>query len=226
MAVVAVVSGGGSPGATTSTVALAACWPAQVVVADCDPRGGDIAAGLCGRQLLAGRLHVHAGLASGGVGSELLDASDSPSVAGSAGRDVVVDCGPLGPFTPWLVLDTADLVLVAAGPGLPRVVPVCEAVAELAGRIPARRLGLLACGTDPVDTARLIEASDVFPAAELPHDHVGAAMLWGQARWRWRRFDATRLGRAAQRAARRLHRRLHTTWPASGAQGSYPAGLA
>jgi hypothetical protein len=42
----ALVSGGGSPGVTTAAVALALAWPAPVIVAECDPSGGDLLAGL------------------------------------------------------------------------------------------------------------------------------------------------------------------------------------
>jgi MinD-like ATPase involved in chromosome partitioning or flagellar assembly len=44
--VFALVSGGGSPGVTTAALALALTWPTEVVVAECDPGGGDILAGL------------------------------------------------------------------------------------------------------------------------------------------------------------------------------------
>lgn len=42
----ALVSPGGSPGVTTAAVALALTWPADAIVAECDPSGGDILAGL------------------------------------------------------------------------------------------------------------------------------------------------------------------------------------
>ncbi len=42
----ALVSAGGSPGVTTAAVALALAWPSAVIVAECDPSGGDILAGL------------------------------------------------------------------------------------------------------------------------------------------------------------------------------------
>lgn len=48
MAVVAVVGAKGAPGATTSVAALACGWPRQVLLADVDPAGGDIAAGWLG----------------------------------------------------------------------------------------------------------------------------------------------------------------------------------
>jgi hypothetical protein len=42
----ALVSAGGSPGVTTTAIALALTWPAPVIVAECDPSGGDVLAGL------------------------------------------------------------------------------------------------------------------------------------------------------------------------------------
>jgi hypothetical protein len=42
MALVAVASGKGSPGVTTSSVVLAAVWPRPVLLAECDPAGGDL----------------------------------------------------------------------------------------------------------------------------------------------------------------------------------------
>lgn len=46
MSLYALVSAGGSPGVTTSALALALSWPSQVIIAECDPSGGDILAGL------------------------------------------------------------------------------------------------------------------------------------------------------------------------------------
>lgn len=45
MALIALVSAKGSPGVTTTTLMLSAVWPRPVLVAECDPAGGDIAAG-------------------------------------------------------------------------------------------------------------------------------------------------------------------------------------
>jgi hypothetical protein len=44
----ALVSAGGSPGVTTAAVALSLTWPADAILAECDPAGGDILAGLMG----------------------------------------------------------------------------------------------------------------------------------------------------------------------------------
>lgn len=39
---IAVVSGKGSPGTSTTALALTLAWPSAVLLADCDPRGGDL----------------------------------------------------------------------------------------------------------------------------------------------------------------------------------------
>lgn len=55
MALYALISPGGSPGVTTTALALALSWPRPVVVAECDPSGGDIVAGLYAGHLRAPR---------------------------------------------------------------------------------------------------------------------------------------------------------------------------
>jgi hypothetical protein len=42
----ALVSAGGSPGVTTAAIALALTWPSPVIMAECDPSGGDVLTGL------------------------------------------------------------------------------------------------------------------------------------------------------------------------------------
>ena len=46
MAVIALLSPGGSPGVTTTALALALAWPRDVLVAECDPAGGAVLAGM------------------------------------------------------------------------------------------------------------------------------------------------------------------------------------
>lgn len=53
----ALVSPGGSPGVTSAAIALALTWPAPVIVAECDPSGGDLLAGV-----LAGHVPASDGL--------------------------------------------------------------------------------------------------------------------------------------------------------------------
>lgn len=78
--VFALVSGGGSPGVTTAAIALALTWPAEVIVAECDPGGGDILAGLLAGHVPAARglmeLAIEAGRdhqsAAIGLGAQLI----------------------------------------------------------------------------------------------------------------------------------------------------------
>ncbi len=53
MTMYALVSAGGSPGVTTTALALALTWPGAVVVAECDLAGGDVLAGLYAGHLTA-----------------------------------------------------------------------------------------------------------------------------------------------------------------------------
>jgi len=59
MALFALISAGGSPGVTTSALALTLGWPSRVILAECDPSGGDVLAGL-----FAGHLRADRGLLS------------------------------------------------------------------------------------------------------------------------------------------------------------------
>lgn len=53
----ALVSAGGAPGVTTTGLALTLAWPAAAILAECDPSGGDVLAGL-----LAGHVPASRGL--------------------------------------------------------------------------------------------------------------------------------------------------------------------
>jgi hypothetical protein len=65
MSLYAMVSAGGSPGVTTSALALTLGWPSQVILAECDPSGGDILAGLFAGHLPATKGLVPLALAAG-----------------------------------------------------------------------------------------------------------------------------------------------------------------
>ncbi len=62
MALIAVAADKGAPGVTTTATALAAVWPRRVVLAECDPAGGDIVYRLPGAH--GGRLDPRRGLLS------------------------------------------------------------------------------------------------------------------------------------------------------------------
>jgi hypothetical protein len=140
--VVALASAKGSPGVTTAAVALGAVWPYEVLVAECDPQGGDLAARF--------RLPPTPGLLSlGSVARRSLDAGDVlaatqrlpgglqvllgppwaeqaralgrlwsalPPALAQLDADVLVDCGRLDPDS--LAIDLvrqADLVVLGLG---------------------------------------------------------------------------------------------------------------
>jgi hypothetical protein len=71
----ALVSAGGSPGVTTTALTLSLGWPGQVILAECDPSGGDILAGLFAGHLPARNgllaLAIEAGQSPDGVASAL-----------------------------------------------------------------------------------------------------------------------------------------------------------
>src|SRR5690349_8055088 len=49
MAIIAFVSAKGSPGVTTTALACALSWDRPVLLAECDPAGGDLLAGYLGK---------------------------------------------------------------------------------------------------------------------------------------------------------------------------------
>jgi hypothetical protein len=55
MSLFALVTPGGSPGCTTTALAITLTWPRPVTLAECDPAGGDILAGLFAGHLAAPR---------------------------------------------------------------------------------------------------------------------------------------------------------------------------
>ena len=87
MAVIVLASPGGSPGVTTTALALALAWPREVIVAECDPAGGSILAGLWRGQSAAGgsgliRLALAAqrdpAAAAAAIGKETLPLAEPP----------------------------------------------------------------------------------------------------------------------------------------------------
>ena len=73
---ITIVSGKGAPGATTTLAALAAAWPAPVVVADCDPGGGDLAVGWLGQWVVDGTIRTDLGVLSHATATRHATVSD------------------------------------------------------------------------------------------------------------------------------------------------------
>jgi MinD-like ATPase involved in chromosome partitioning or flagellar assembly len=87
VALIALASAKGSPGVTTTALALAAVWPRAVLLAECDPAGGDIAAGFLRAQaepsstLLDVALAARRGLSPGDLLSHCLRLSTDDRLA-------------------------------------------------------------------------------------------------------------------------------------------------
>ena len=106
----ALESAGGAPGVTTSAVALALTWPAELILAECDPSGGDILAGL-----LAGHVPADRGLMEHAIeaGRDGIDAT-----AGLRGHLVPLDAGHPTYLLPGLTDPRQAAGLSAAWPAV------------------------------------------------------------------------------------------------------------
>jgi hypothetical protein len=94
VSLIALASAGGSPGCTTSALAITLTWPGPVILAECDPAGGDILAGL-----FAGHLRAPRGLL--GVAFEASRGADAMSAEVSS-QLVALDSGGDRMFLPGL----------------------------------------------------------------------------------------------------------------------------
>ncbi len=186
-ALYALVSPGGSPGVTTTSLALALTWPRPVIVAECDPACGDILAGLFAGHLTAPR----------GLMGVAFEAGQAPGLAAawpaiaralaSHSADVIADCGRLdaGDGQPAGVLTEATAVVMVLRPSLRQVAaarPRIELATQLLGG--TERIGLLIVGNRRhADTDRDHPAKEIASAlgvpviGSLPVDAKTAAVL-------------------------------------------------
>lgn len=215
--IVALGSAKGSPGVTTTAVALAVAWPASSpvsspvsssgapppAVVEADPDGGSLAAryglgvepGLTTLAVAARRevealdlLH-HAQPVLGAVpvvpgpaSSEQVHAALRTGVhlrraVRSTDRDVLLDCGRLGPSSPSLELSScADVLVLVARPRLDELQHVVHRGAALAG--PDRPPVVLALvGSRPYSLQEVGDAVEVPVVGSLPVDPPAVAAL-------------------------------------------------
>lgn len=139
MSMYALVSPGGSAGVTTTALALALTWPRPVIVAECDPAGGAILAGL-----FAGHLPAPHGLLG---------------VALEAGRGAAaISAGPGGQLAP---LDGSGSRMFLAGLSDPRQAP------GLAPAWPAIARALASQPCDVIADCGRLDAGDGQPTSVL-----------------------------------------------------------
>lgn len=227
MSLVVVCTVTGAPGCTTLSCLLGAVWPLRtpVVVAECDPSGGALAArfGLSGHtgmtsfvlanrhadpapapvdphlQRLPGGLEVLVG-APGPDAARVVDAEVRGMAALYAiDRDAVVDCGRVVGTAPGqqLLLSRADVVVLLTSD---EAAAVANAAAS-AGRIRSAVKGRfgLAVLSERGRVAR--EVADIVGAdlaVAVPHDPVAAAITRGEP-GRARRLERSPLVAAAAR---------------------------
>lgn len=197
----------GSPGVTTTALALAASWPAgrQCLLVEADPFGGVISSryglgdspGLSSlaavarrdldeevvwdhAQVLPGGLPVLIGPASADEAIAVLRDLVGPLVAWAShveDVDVVVDCGRLGPKSPIGPL-------LSAGPGMVLSRPTLEQLRPAALRLAALQASgiegsMLLVGDTPYGPAEVTAALAVPVAGVIAWDPRTAAVLTG-----------------------------------------------
>lgn len=232
MTLVVMASAKGSPGVTTLAAALAATWPVgrDLLVAEVDPAGGDLASRLdlpgspglvtlaaaARRELTGAVLDEHLQDLPGRGGIRLLAGPVSADQAAAAlqtlgGRlagvlasrpeDVLVDCGRLDGRT--RVLDHAT----AAGALVVVVRPTVAAVHHLATRLeslaPPLPVGVVVVGDRPYSAPEVAAAVGATLVAEVPVDARAAAALAGEGP-AGRALERSPLVRAARQLAGRL----------------------
>jgi MinD-like ATPase involved in chromosome partitioning or flagellar assembly len=229
MSLVALAAAKASPGVTTTTVALAAAWPAerQVLVVEADPAGGDLAAwfglavepglvSLAAARRAAASVQEHAQPLPGGLpvlpgppGAEQataalgqLPAELLAGLDGLDGTDVLADLGRLDPGSAAApVLRAARLLVLVTRPTLAELQHLAHRVAAL--REASRALGVVLVGDGPYRPAEVARALAVEVLGTLPLDRHGADLLAGAAAG-MPGLRRTRLLRAARTLAGRL----------------------
>ena len=153
----ALVSAGGSPGVTTAAIALALTWPSAAIVAECDPSGGDILAGM-----LTGHVPASRGLTEHAI---------------EAGRDGVAAARALG--DQLIPLDPGRSRMLLPGLTDPRQ------AAGLASAWPAVAPTLTAQRADVIADCGRLDAGPAQPLAILTAAHLVGLVLRPTLRQVW-----------------------------------------
>lgn len=234
MALVALASAKGSPGVTTAGLVLGALWPRQVLLAECDPAGSDVAIRMTapGNQPLNSDRGLVSLAAAGrkGLGDEVILAHSqqldggldvmlgvrAPEQVGGMGglwaplgisfnqmqnRDVLADCGRIGPASPQVpVVQAARLVVLVCTATGSSVAHLRERLSSLVHHVDAR-LGVIVVA-DPKRRDGVKQVWSVLDAMSvqvqhrwhLAYDPAGAAFFDGRGQGR---LDRTALIRSA-----------------------------
>ena len=231
MTVVTFASLKGAPGVTTTACLVGGTWPGgrRVIIAECDPAGGDLAARFAlssqrgwpsfvtavrrggpavsvipHLQQLPGGLDVLVGThASGGAEAEW---SPTALLAGASssddgGIDVLVDVGRLHDIAgrSGAWLDCSDVLALVLGSDAASVLHVHEHADSLRDRC-GERIGLVLMAGGSHQAAEIEQFVGISVFGELPHDAGVAAVATGTVRGR-RRLERSRLTSCARQLA-------------------------
>jgi hypothetical protein len=194
------------------------------------------------------RVFVLPGLAHAGQASGLDDRLWARLAAAAAGRwpspdpeagppavavpvDLLADCGRISAGTPWPLLASASVLLMATRPTLRGVHHARHALAAVRAAAPAtgpaaaqdvNRVGLLVCGPGPYPPAEVGRAVGLPVRVVLPADARAAEVL-SDGVPAGRGWSRTVLARAARTAARQL---AAVAAPPSAAEARRPGAVA
>ena len=206
MSLIAFASAKGSPGVTTTAVAVAGSWPGnrRVLLAEFDPAGGDIAPrfglqrdpgvvelGAAHRRgLTADTIWAHTQSLPGGI--PVLVGPPSPeqalalrefwTAAGPAmatlpDTDVIMDCGRVGPNSPVVeVLHHAAIVVLVVRSD---VEGISHLRARLARPLANARTAVVLVGERPYSAVEVAEVTEAKVSAVVADDPRAAALLGG-----------------------------------------------
>jgi MinD-like ATPase involved in chromosome partitioning or flagellar assembly len=231
MSLFALASLKGAPGTTTLACLVAATWPLdrRVVVAECDPFGGDLAARFelsttkgCLSLATAARrdpasvdIDPHVQRLPGGLEVLVGGSSSEMALAQSVTRanvnqavisaardvDVVADLGRLAaPYDECRqLLQTADAVGVLIGPD-PASIAHAVSQRELLEDLCGERISLIIVGRGTYRVRDVETRTGIRVSAEVPHDPVAAAVASGASNGS-RRLARSVLVKSARRIA-------------------------
>lgn len=253
MTIVALCSPAGSSGATTTSVLLGAMAPAGtgVIVAECDPSGGDIAAwaqlgvapgwvtAVAGSDRSWTGLLAHAQALPSGLQVLVAPArgAEARTTIGEAARgfaglltsmpDVIAfaDCGRLGEAAPlWAVRAQLTILLLRQSPhSAPATVAIVDRALEAldALRGTCQRVGVVLIGGEPYPTREIEAALGVPLFGTLPDDRAGAGLVAGS--WSLgRRAARSPLARAAATLSEQIAASLPVTTTSLGTTATRP----
>ena len=225
MALIGFTSAKGSPGVTTSALALTLCWHhatgRTALLVEADPAGGDIAAGY-----LRGSAAAHDGHAAVAAARDLEvaeavlahalrldDAGDALLLTGGAaavparlrtGLAVLIDLGRIRE-TPMAQAPQVDVLLVVLRSSLRSVAGTRDRTAAVCASVPRDQVRLLVVGERrPYDAAEIATALGCPVVGGLAWDPTAAEVLSEGAAQSWR-FARSALMRSASALAREVH---------------------